>query len=114
MKPTKDQEQDVWRNDGTVESIESLKKCDIHVVAIDHILVKFEYDPNYSTSFQMRHVKHQGKKGFAYYVDSQQVPAYYDTFREGTSQDVYDEVLQDGTIVQQEFLRRSWNKLNHR
>ncbi len=115
MDFTKIQSKDAWRNDGLEETIEPLKKCEIHVLAIDSITVIFEHDPNFSTAFQLRHVVDKyGNCGFAYYVDPRQVFSYADTFRPGISRSVYDEVLREGTVVQQEFLRRSWIELNRR
>ncbi len=115
MDFTKIQSKDAWRNDGHEETIEPLKKCGIHVLAIDHITVKYEHDRNCSMSFEFRHVVDDtGNRGFAFYVDPRQVFPYAETFRLGTSQSIYDEVLRDGISVQQEFLRRSWIDLNRR
>ena len=115
MDFTKIQSKDVWRNDGREETIEPLKKSGIHVLAIDHITVNYEHDRNYSMSFELRHVVDKcGNRGFAYYVDPEQVLSYADTFRPGISRSIYDEVLREGTAAQQEFLRRAWINLNRR
>lgn len=113
MDFSKIQNEGVWRNDGIEEVIEPLKNCVIHVLAMDSITVFFEHDPNFSTAFQLRHVVDKyGNRGFAYYVDPRQAFSYADTFRIGVSQSVYDEVLREGTVMQQEFLRRAWLNLN--
>ncbi|MEA3323217.1 MAG: hypothetical protein U9Q12_03250 [Patescibacteria group bacterium] len=115
MASLENQNEGIWRNDGAEEWIEPLKSSGLQVVAIDHITVKFQHDQNFSTAFELRHViNEESERGFAYYVDPRQVITYRDTYCVGTSQKVYDAVLRDGMIVQQEFLRRSWNNLNRR
>ncbi|OGF27447.1 hypothetical protein A2331_00595 [Candidatus Falkowbacteria bacterium RIFOXYB2_FULL_34_18] len=101
----------IWRNDGYEEEYEFLKDLGVQALAVEHITVAFKDDKSYSTSFEMRHVvDSEGNRGFMCFVSKRLL--YMDTYRQGTTQEVYDEVKSMGETMQQEELRRSWLNLN--
>lgn len=103
----------VWRNDGYEEEYEFLKGAEFSTLAVEYIPVRYTQDENLSTSFQMRHVvDSEGNRGFMCFVSKELLNI--DTYRQGTTQDVYDEVKNIGNIMQQEDLRRTWLNLNRR
>jgi hypothetical protein len=82
-------------------------------MAIDHVPVKYKHDENFSTSFQIRHVvDSDGNRGFMCFVGDGMLHA--DTYRQGTTQEIYNEARNTGIILQQEELRRAWLNLNRR
>lgn len=106
-------EKDVWRDEGYEEEFEFLKNLEIRTVTLEYVSVKYEHDENYSTAFQMRHViDPNGNRGFMCFVSKRLL--HVDTFHQGMTQEIYDEVKRVGEIMQQEELRRSWLNLNRR
>ncbi|MFA5993430.1 MAG: hypothetical protein WC823_00555 [Parcubacteria group bacterium] len=103
----------VWRNEGYEEAFEFLRDLGLHAVAVEYIPVTCAYDENLSTSFQMRHVvDSDGVRGFMCFVSKEFLRI--DTYRQGTTQEVYDEVKTLGIAMQQEELRKAWLNLNRR
>lgn len=101
----------VWRNEGYREEFGFLKDLQFCTMTLEFIPVKCKYDENYSTSFQMRHVlTSDGNRGFLCFV-SMGMPCA-ETFRQGTTEEIYNEVLREGEAMQQEKLRQSWLNLN--
>jgi hypothetical protein len=104
--------QKVWRNEGYVEKYEFLKNSRICTVTSERIIVRYKYDKNLSTSFEMRHaVDANGTEGFTYFVSGCGT-LYEKAFRPGVSKNVYVEVLREGEAVQQEQLRKTWLDFN--
>lgn len=102
-----------WRNDRYVEEFEFLRDSNLLALAVEYIPVKCEYDENLSTSFQMRHVVDtDGNRGFMCFVNKDFLRM--DTYRQGTTREVYDEVKIMGEAFQKEELRRAWFSLNRR
>ena len=112
MDPSEIKDEDVWKNEGYQEEYEFLKDLEVRAVTVEHVPVFCAYDRNMSTSFQLRHVvDRDGNRGFMCYV-SKRLLCIIDTYRQGTTQEVYDEVKQTGEALQQEELRRSYLDLN--
>ena len=102
-----------WKNEGYNEEYELFKGAELQTLTLEHIPVEYEHDKNLSTSFQMRHVvDSDGNRGFMCFV-GKEMP-YMDTYRQGTTQEVYDEVKNMGILMQQQGLRRAWLNLNRR
>lgn len=110
---TKVKNEGVWRNEGWTEEIEPLKNSKFSAVTAESIPVFFQYDKNLSTSFQLRHVvDSNGNRGFMCFVDGRF--SYEETYRQGTTQEVYDEVKKLGEAYQQEALRLAYINLERR
>lgn len=102
---------DIWKNDGYEEKYEFLKDLGFHALTVEYIPVKCEYDKNLSTSFQMRHVvDSDGNRGFMCFVSKELL--HIDTYRQGTTKEIYDEVKNMGVVMQKEELRKTWVNLN--
>jgi hypothetical protein len=103
----------VWRNEGYKEVFEFLRGSGLYAWTVEQISVKCAYDENFSTSFQMRHVvDSDGNRGFMCFVSKELLRI--NTYRQGTTQEVYDEVKTLGIAMQQEELRKAWLNLNRR
>jgi hypothetical protein len=95
----------VWRNEGYKEEFPFLTNLGFQTLTVEYVPVKCAYDENLSTSFQMRHIVNaDGKRGFMSYV-SKRFLHMKETYGEGTTQEVYDEVMKWGVAFQQEELR---------
>lgn len=104
---------EVWRNEGYKEEYKFLEGLGFNTLTLEHVPVYYEHDKNLSTSFQMRHVvDSKGNRGFMCYVERKY--PYIDSFRQGTSKAIYNEVKRMGVIMQQEELRQTWLLLNRK
>jgi hypothetical protein len=103
----------VWRNDGYEEEFAFLGDTGLLALTVEPITVKCEFDENFSTSFQMRHVvDSDGNRGFMSFVSRKFLPI--NTYHKGTTQEIYDEVLNLGIATQKEELRQAWLNLNRK
>ncbi len=103
----------VWRNEGYEEEFEFLKGLAPYTLTVEYIPVKCVYDENLSTSFQMRHVVDtDGNRGFMCFVSKDFL--CINTYRQGTTREVYEEVMNTGEAMQKEELRRAWLNLSRR
>lgn len=103
----------VRKNKGCVEQFEFLKESRLLALTVEHIAVACACDENLSTSFQMRHVVDpEGNRGFMRFVSKELLRI--NSYRQGTTRAVYDEVMVMGEAFQKEKLRKSWLNLNRR
>jgi len=101
----------VWRNEGYQEKYEFLKDLEVRAVTVEYIPVTYKHDKNLSTSFQMRHVVDpEGNRGFMCFVSKALL--FINTYRQGTTREVYDKVKRTGESLQQEELRQTWINLH--